>query len=132
MQHLVTKVQAGDRAAFETLIARFKNMAFSCALSRLGDFHLAEDVVQEASVAAYYGIGSLVDPAAFGGWFRSIVVNRCSHVLRGRRFLLMSMEDAEGLSSTQDHPAILVERAYEADVVMDAVGRLPEEQREVV
>jgi len=132
MQDLITKVQAGDRTAFEALLARYQNMAFSCALSRLGDFHLAEDAVQEASIAAYHGIGSLVDAAAFGAWFRSIVVHQCSHVLRRRRFTLMSMEDAEGMVSTADRPDVLVERAYEVDVMMDAVSALPEEHREVV
>lgn len=131
-QDLVGKAQAGNTAAFEALIGRYKNMAFGCALSRLGDFHLADDIVQEASISAYYSLPSLAQPSAFGAWFRTIVLNHCGRALRRQRPGELSAERAEDLASHAVDPAAKAERDYEVSVVMDAVRALPEEQREVV
>ena len=57
-------------------------MAFGYALSFVRDLGQAEDVVQEAFVAAWYALPSLADPAAFAGWLRGIVCHRAHRVLR--------------------------------------------------
>jgi DNA-directed RNA polymerase specialized sigma24 family protein len=41
-------------------------------LAVTGDFQQAEDVVQEAFVAAWSALPSLTDTAAFPGWLRTI------------------------------------------------------------
>ena len=41
-----------DEAAFRALVDHFKNMAYGYAYSIVGDFHLAEDVTQEAFIEA--------------------------------------------------------------------------------
>jgi DNA-directed RNA polymerase specialized sigma24 family protein len=46
-------------AAFGELVERFQDMAYGCAYSILGDFHLAEDAAQEAFLAAYRGLDRL-------------------------------------------------------------------------
>ena len=48
-------------------------MAFGYAVALLRDLQQAEDVVQEAFVAAWFGLRDLADPAAFPGWLRGIV-----------------------------------------------------------
>ena len=45
---LIKQAQTGDLAAFSTVVRRFQDMAVGYAYSQLSDFHLAEDVAQEA------------------------------------------------------------------------------------
>src|SRR5436190_12796771 len=50
------------------------------ALTR--DFQQAEDVVQEALLAAWTALPTLAEPARFPGWLRGIVRHHALHVLR--------------------------------------------------
>jgi len=131
MKDLVRKAQGGDTPAFEALIRRYQNMAFGCALSRVGDYQRAEDVVQEAFLAAYYGLDRLANVDAFGGWLRRIVIYQCARVLREPSWADLPPDWAEQLVA-QDDPAQQLMQTYEADVVIDAVRALPETQSEIV
>ena len=50
---LVRKAQKGDVDAFVELTRRFQHFAFGSALAQVHDFQQAEDIVQEAFVAAW-------------------------------------------------------------------------------
>jgi len=69
----VRRASGGDVKAFVALTRQFQHMAFGAALALVNDFHQAEDVVQEAFVAAWSALPSLADPATFPGWLRGIV-----------------------------------------------------------
>ncbi len=65
-----------DVGAFVELTRRFQQFAFGSALAMVGDFHRAEDVVQEAFVAAWSALPTLSEPKAFPSWLRTIVRHR--------------------------------------------------------
>ena len=79
---LVRKAQKGDVDAFVDLTRRFQLFAFGLALAHVGDFQKAEDIVQEAFVAAWLALPTLAEPAAFPGWLRGIVRDHAFRVLR--------------------------------------------------
>src|SRR6185503_18697791 len=81
----VRRAASGDLDAFADVTRQFQHMAFGYALSFVRDFHEAEDVAQEAFVAAWYALPTLAEPAAFAGWLRSIVRHQAHRVLRRRR-----------------------------------------------
>jgi RNA polymerase sigma factor (sigma-70 family) len=69
---LVAWSTAGDRAAFGELVRRH-GAAIRAFLRRMGaDAALADDLAQDAFVAAFQKIGSLQDGAAFAPWTRQI------------------------------------------------------------
>ena len=70
VERLIQRAQEGDLEAFAEVTRRFQHMAFGYAVALLRDLQQAEDVVQEAFVAAWFGLRSLADPAAFPGWLR--------------------------------------------------------------
>src|SRR5665811_2015247 len=129
VSELVTKAKMGDVDAFTELVRRYQAMAFGYAYSRIGDFHLAEDAVQQAFIAAWHGLPRLKQPERFGGWLRSIVRFECSHLLRARR-LQLSINDAQGILESEE-PAQLVEEQEDLDRVIAAVNNLAETEREV-
>ena len=71
---LVELSQAGDREAFGELASRYENLVRSIALRRLGDWAEAQELCQEVLIKAMQRIHQLHEPAAFGGWLRSITV----------------------------------------------------------
>ena len=64
-EHLVRRAIEGDKLAFVELTRRFQLFAFGSALAHVGDFQKAEDIVQEAFVAAWLALPTLAEPAAF-------------------------------------------------------------------
>lgn len=53
LKTLVIRSRSGDLDAYGEIVRRFQDMAYGYAYSVLGDFHLAQDVAQEAFIQAY-------------------------------------------------------------------------------
>jgi len=81
---LVARVRAGDKSAFGVLIDRHRQGAIAFA-RRLVSRADAEDVVQDALIVAFLGIGNLRTAERFKSWFFGIVINLCRTRLRIRR-----------------------------------------------
>jgi RNA polymerase sigma-70 factor, ECF subfamily len=72
--NLVARVLAGDRSAFGVLIDRHRAgvLAFARRLVSRAD---AEDVVQDALIAAFLAMGDLRAPERFKSWLLGIVAD---------------------------------------------------------
>lgn len=129
---LVKRASSDDRrqqhAAFDELVCRLQDMAYGYAFSILRDFHLAEDVAQEAFVEAYLRLDQLREPAAFPAWLRRIVHSKAHRELR-RRMAGPAVRSEAGPAPSGPTPAEITERAETKDQVLQAVMSLPEDQR---
>src|SRR5262249_19429060 len=135
MMDLEARVRAaagGDLDSFAEITRRFQHMAFGYALSFVRDLGQAEDIVQEAFVAAWYGLPSLADPAAFPGWLRGIVRHRAHRVLRRKHLEALPLAVAGAVADDKPGPDHRVEQRQEASAVLNAVAGLPRPLREVV
>ena len=92
---LISRAQAGDLDAYGRIVRQFQDMAVGYAYSILGDFHLAEDAVQEAFIEAYPILSRVYGPAAFLGWFRRIIFKHCNRLTRGKRDETNALRDNE-------------------------------------
>ena len=72
--HLVRAAQAGDGDAFGALVERFERTVFAIAMRRLRSYADAEELTQDVLLQAFTKLDQLREPAAFGGWLRSITV----------------------------------------------------------
>src|SRR5579862_6819572 len=72
---LVVLARSGDAEGFRVLVSRHRAMAMSVALHLSGDRQIAEDLVQEATLAAFVSLDRLRDPERFRSWFYGTVVN---------------------------------------------------------
>jgi RNA polymerase sigma-70 factor (ECF subfamily) len=82
LANVVREARAGSPAAYGQAVEACWNGLVRFARSIVGEAD-AEDVVQDALVAAWRSLPSLEDPARFDRWVTSIVFRRC---LRRRRF----------------------------------------------
>ena len=124
----------GNADAFEPLVRRYQNAAFAVALGFLRDRTDAEDVVQDAFVAAYCKLSQLKDPEIFGSWLHRIVVNRCKEWNRRKKVSRMVRVDPDAEHMRDEFPlADQIHREYlECLELWDEVERLPEHYRQVV
>ena len=98
---------AGDREAFGPLLARWQPSVLGLCQRLLGPGPLAEDVAQEAAVAAFLGLARLADPARFGAWLYAIAANQARMALRRRYRLALEglpPQVAEGLPGGEAGP----------------------------
>ena len=131
VERLIQRAQQGDLEAFAEVTRRFQHMAFGYALALLRDLQQAEDVVQEAFVAAWFGLRTLADPAAFPGWFRGIVRHRAHRVLRQRRHVSLPLEAALTVPANGTGPDGRLEEQERIAAVLGAIAGLPSSVREV-
>lgn len=130
LETLVTQARGGDVKAFVELTRRFQHAAYGSALTLVRDFQAAEDVVQEAFMAAWSGLPGLAEPAALPGWLRGIVRHQAFRVLRRKPPQGLPLADAEAVPSeapTADH---VVQHRDEAATALAAMAQLPDALRE--
>jgi RNA polymerase sigma factor (sigma-70 family) len=131
VERLIQRAQQGDLEAFAEVTRRFQHMAFGYALALIRDLQQAEDVVQEAFVAAWFGLQTLADPAAFPGWFRGIVRHQAHRVLRQRREASLPLEAALAVPINGTGPDGRLEEKERVATVLGAIAGLPSPVREV-
>jgi RNA polymerase sigma-70 factor (ECF subfamily) len=74
---LVTACRRGDREAFNELVQRHRGAVYGLAYRLIGQREEAEDLAQEAFLAAYEKLDQLADAAKFGRWLLAITRNAC-------------------------------------------------------
>ena len=129
--YLVTRAQEGYIDAYELLIQRHSAMAYRVALRLTGDHHDAQDVAQEALIAAWENLGRFRAGSSFSTWLYRIVTRRAlNKVSRGRT--ASSLELVPDVAATSDEPAEQAERNLAIDAVTGALLALPFPQRVVI
>src|SRR6201990_1325874 len=103
-EQLVRRASGGDVNACGDLPRHFQQFAFGSALAQVRDFQQAEDIVQEAFVAAWSALPTLAEPAAFPGWLRGIVRHHAFRVLRRKRLASVPLDDAQELPDEKPLP----------------------------
>lgn len=129
VSHLVEAAQAGDSEAYAALVQRFQGMAYAIASRYVGDYHLAQDLVQEATIEAFVHLPQLKEPSAFPGWFRQIVFRQCTRLLRQTTLPSSSLEAAStDLAAERDTEDLVMQAEREASV-RSALKSLPRHEQ---
>jgi RNA polymerase sigma-70 factor, ECF subfamily len=79
---LIAKAQAGDTAAFRSLVERHQRRAFSIALSLVRDENDARELVQDAFLRVFKGLGSFQGGSSFFTWLYRIITNLSIDLIR--------------------------------------------------
>jgi RNA polymerase sigma-70 factor, ECF subfamily len=118
---LILRAQKGDQAAFRQLVERHQRRAFAIAMGLVRDENDARELVQDAFLRVYKGLGSFQGSSSFFTWLYRIVTNLAIDLMRkpGRR----DAELNDGQASTEDESDFpLVARIDGADP-LDVVRR---------
>jgi RNA polymerase sigma-70 factor (ECF subfamily) len=72
---LVSRVQAGDKSAYDPLVIKYQHRVVQLANRFVKDPSEAQDVAQEAFVRAYRALEKFKGDSAFYTWLHRIVIN---------------------------------------------------------
>jgi RNA polymerase sigma-70 factor (ECF subfamily) len=97
---LIDRLRRHDATAFEPFIKKTETLGFRIAYHVTGDYHLAQDVLQEAYLCVFKKINTLREPAAFRAWFARIVTNLGIEQLR-RSEKAVSLDNTQFLEEVQ-------------------------------
>ena len=130
---LLKALAARDLGALADLYDRYGRLAYSLAYRILGEDEAAEDVVQDAFLAAWRGAGTYrSDRGNPRAWLLSIVHHRAVDLLRRKTtFRPAPLELAEAQPADID-TAVAAERNVEGKSVRDALEGLPPAQRRTI
>jgi RNA polymerase sigma-70 factor, ECF subfamily len=132
---IVKMAAAGDRGAFEGLIARFQGDIFRMVYYRTSSRMDAEDITQEIFVNAYRGVKALKDPEMFRSWLYRIALNAVRDFYRKKRlhsiFTFFSPQHEEEHASQCDSSLDHLEKKQFWDRLGTFLSRLSEAEKEV-
>jgi len=145
-QDIISRVIAGDRNAFATLINRYSDALYRHALGMTGSPDVAEDILQTSFIKAYHHLGEV--RGRFDAWLFRIVANGCKDWLKNIRRSHLSYdeddqpsnyttpdEDLDRTELRQDLDGALAELApslREAFVMKHVEGRSYEEMADLL
>jgi RNA polymerase sigma-70 factor (ECF subfamily) len=139
---LVERAARGDGDSFTELCRRYYGPMVAIGHAILGDRHLAEDAAQQAFAKAAMNLPRLRRPGQFGSWLAAICRNEARDLARARRveqtrgegILPLSSLHRQEAGQTQGRDALATGDARDTDceAVKKALGRLPDEAREVI
>ena len=131
---LVAAARQGETEALGSLFRRHRARLHAIALSLVGCSGDADDAVHDTFLTALTRLQELRDPAAVGGWLRTILRNRCLMKLRRRRPQAGPEETERVFRDMPDETRVesLIESRDLRDWVWAALTRLPEQHRATV
>jgi RNA polymerase sigma-70 factor (ECF subfamily) len=135
LAELVDAAQDGDRAAFDELVRRTYVDTYTLAFRLTSHEEDARDVVQDAYLRAWKGIGRFRRDARFTTWLYRITANTAyTHVQKRRRQRTTSLEDAHDLADTrfEASPEIVADSTAGLEELAGALQRLPDTLRQII
>jgi RNA polymerase sigma-70 factor (ECF subfamily) len=99
---LVDLARAGDEAAFDQLVARYRSELIAHCYRMLGSLHDAEDAVQESLLSAWRGLAGFEGRSSLRTWLYRITTNACLRLSRNRPHRMLSPEYGPSRRDTAD------------------------------
>lgn len=137
---LIERCRAGDLAAFEPLVEKYRQRVYRLAYNVLRDPDEAWDVAQDAFIRAYQALSSFRGDSAFYTWLFRIVMNVArdrarQHAARGRAFGTERVEEADwdrALTDTGTAPDTHAAEVEERERINRALATLSEPHRAII
>ena len=140
---LILRAQSGDDEAFNKLVSLWYKRIYNYAFKYAGSHDMAMDIAQTTFISVHRKIGQLREVRSFKTWLYRIAIN-CSHeeMRKQKRDSGMSLsiindQDTEGRGieiedDIRYQPDSKLQRQELADLIMESLQHLSEEQRMVV
>jgi RNA polymerase sigma-70 factor (ECF subfamily) len=121
---LIQEVLSGDGDAFGSLVARYQQSVFTLVGSMVHDLDAAEDITQEAFIAAYTQLPELRDSRRFTAWLRKIATNTA-------RMWQRKHSDSKSRGTVDQEISLETGDRGLNEVISKVLASLPETKRQV-
>jgi RNA polymerase sigma-70 factor (ECF subfamily) len=134
---LIRRAREGDPAAFEHIVAAYRDRMYRWAVVQMGEVDDAEDATQEALVRLHRGLRRYEGRAGFESWLYAVVRSAVADIRRkkARRLEMRNRYSFLGGRDAVADPAPVLERLDRrrlADRVAFFLRSLPARQREAM
>ena len=136
---LIQRILNGDQNAFASLIRKYQQQIHTFVWRKVGDFQIAEDIVQETFLQVHQKLNTLEDPTQFTRWLHQIAHRRCIAWLRKNRIQTEPLEetDISEIEAEAYSEYVATEQAKttaeaQSDLVEKLLAKLKERDREVI
>ena len=138
---LVERCRVNDEAAFNEVVARYKNKVYNYVYRMTGSSDDAEDLTQEVFIRMYVSIDSFRSQSSLNTWLFRIASNLCIDRFRRAksRTPAYSLDEPMGgeegdqtghdVADTTYEPHRLLENVEMAEQIQQALTQLPEKLR---
>jgi len=143
-RELLTRAQAGDMSAFESLVGKHEDKVYGLALRMTRSEADAAEITQDTFLSAYQHLSEFRGEAAFGSWVHRIAANNALMRLRRQKVVDIVSDELAGPEFTErgslaDGPESDWSKRADDKILEDELGRaiqaatdaLPEGYREV-
>lgn len=137
-QDLVSRVQRGDKAAFDLLVIKYQHKIVHLVNRYVKDPSEAQDVAQDTFIKAYRALGDFRGDSAFYTWLYRIAINTAKNYLLARSRRQSGYQiDVQDAEQTENAPQLKDVETPEHQlmneqivaVIKAAIEKLPEEMR---
>jgi RNA polymerase sigma-70 factor (ECF subfamily) len=125
---LLAAAQEGDQEAFEAALQPHLGMLLAYSRAICGDFHAAEDVVQETALVAFRRLNRLFPEVDFATWLRGIAKRQAFAARRRITKLKPLLDEALELAYADEKPA----SDREKEALANCLARLAERVGRIV
>jgi RNA polymerase sigma-70 factor (ECF subfamily) len=133
-ESLIRRCLGGDSEAYGALVRKYQGAVYAAAFYYAGKYGSAEDIAQDAFLAAYRDLPKLNDHNKFGPWLRQITCRTAADWLRNhsdrrKKETPLPHRRRVSLDEWKASPDAVMERAERVERLQAAVDTLPERYR---
>ena len=136
---LIERTLEGDQHAFAALVEKYQEQIHALAWQKIGDFHIAQEITQDAFVTAYQKLATLTHHNRFAGWLYVITSNKCNMWHRKKKPQLQSLEETDPMELEEVYYSEYTSRQREEvanqnrrAIVRKLLNKLRESERTVI
>ena len=136
---LIQRSLQEDQDAFASLVNKYQKGVHALAWRKIGDFHIAQEITQDAFLKAYQNLGDLKNHNLFAGWLYVIAARLCYDWRQKNAMPIEFLDniDASEVDKVSYSRYVADKQATEADetrreVVKKLLQKLPESERTVI
>ncbi|PKR77672.1 RNA polymerase subunit sigma-70 [Halalkalibacillus sediminis] len=130
---LYDAIQSGDKRALGELYEKYEKLLYSFAFKMTRNRELSEEVVQEVFIKIWTKKGIYQKKRGkFSSWILTVARNMAIDIMRKKKVQTYTLEERDSVYSEEPLTEELFEWKEDAGRVREAMGRLNEDQREVI
>jgi RNA polymerase sigma factor (sigma-70 family) len=129
---LVKQCLLGEIKAYNELYMRYSKAMFSTCYRIVNHFTEAEDVLQDSFMDAFNNLKTFSYESTFGGWLKTIVINKSINHLRKKKLNLIDNDKVATENLIQEDFINEEEIIYKVEEVKKAIQLLPDGYRTVL
>ncbi|MXV73884.1 sigma-70 family RNA polymerase sigma factor [Candidatus Poribacteria bacterium] len=138
---MIHRILSGEDEAFSVLVRKYQRRVHALIWRKIGDFHIAEEITQDAFLKVYKNLSTLKNPKLFDGWLYVIANRLCLNwiqrnkpAIRQQSIEATPIEEIEKsfYANYESEHREIEATEHHREIVKDLLEKLPESERTVM